>query len=120
LNEKHLLKKLMQNKIPESIIKRSKQAYRAPIKNAFLQKKPPDYIKEKLTPESFSRAGIFDYNSISDLLIKIEKAGSSSEVEDMVLASVISSHLLYDQFIEGHHEESRSGKLKNMKIIDQL
>ena len=35
LNEKYLLKKLMKNKIPESIIRRSKQPYRAPIKNAF-------------------------------------------------------------------------------------
>jgi asparagine synthase (glutamine-hydrolysing) len=120
LNEKYLLKKLMQNKIPESIVKRSKQAYRAPVKSAFFLNKPPEYVKEMLAPESFSKAGVFDYNSISILLQKIEKTGNSSEVEDMVLASVISTHLLHNQFIERHNENFQSGKLKNLKVIDEI
>ncbi len=119
LNEKYLLKKLMQNKIPESIIKRSKQAYRAPVKSAFFLNKPPEYVKEMLTPEYFRKAGIFNYDSISNLLQKIEKTGNSSEVEDMVLASVISTHLLYNQFIERNYENSLSGKLNNLKLIDE-
>jgi hypothetical protein len=72
-----------------------------------------------MTPESFSKAGIFDYNSISNLFQKIEKTGNSSEVEDMVLASVISTHLLYNQFIERHNENFQSGKLNNLKVIDE-
>lgn len=119
LNEKYLLKKLMQNKIPESIIKRSKQAYRAPVKSAFFLNKPPEYVKEMLAPEYFRKAGIFDYNSISNMLQKIEKTGNSSEVEDMVLASVISTHLLYNQFIEKNYENFHSGKLNNLKLIDE-
>jgi asparagine synthase (glutamine-hydrolysing) len=119
LNEKYLLKKLMQNKIPESIIKRSKQAYRAPVKSAFFLSNPPEYIKEMLAPEYFRNAGIFDYNSISNMLQKIEKNGNSSEVEDMVLASVISTHLLFNQFIEGNYENFQSGKLNNLKLIDE-
>ena len=119
LNEKYLLKKLMKDKIPESIIRRSKQAYRAPVKSAFLLNRPPEYVKGMLTPGSFRKAGIFDYNSISNLLQKIEKTGNSSEVEDMVLASVISTHLLYDQFIEGHHENFGSGNLSNLKLIEE-
>lgn len=119
LNEKHLLKKLMKNKIPESIIDRSKQAYRAPVKSAFFLNNPPDYVREMLSPEIVAKAGIFDFNSISNLLGKIEKTGNSSEMEDMVLASVISTHLLYDQFIEGHNENFRSGKLNNLKVIEE-
>jgi asparagine synthase (glutamine-hydrolysing) len=119
LNEKYLLKKLMHNKIPESIIKRSKQAYRAPVKSAFFLKKPPDYVKEMLSPDYFSKAGIFDYNSISSLLQKIERTGNSSEVDDMVLASVISTHLLYNQFIEKNNGNLRTGKLNNLKLIDK-
>ncbi len=119
LNEKYLLKKLMQNKIPESIIKRSKQAYRAPVKSAFFLNKPPDYVKEMLTHEYFSKAGIFDYNSISNMLQKIEKTGNSSEVEDMVLASVISTHLLHNQFIEKNYENFQAGKLNNLKLIEE-
>jgi asparagine synthase (glutamine-hydrolysing) len=119
LNEKYLLKKLMHNKIPESIIKRSKQAYRAPVKSAFFLSKPPDYVKEMLAPEYFSKAGIFDYNSVSNLLQKIEKTGNSSEVDDMVLASVISTHLLHNQFIEKNNGNFQEGKLNNLKLIDE-
>jgi asparagine synthase (glutamine-hydrolysing) len=119
LNEKYLLKKLMHNKIPESIIKRSKQAYRAPVKSAFFLKKPPDYVKEMLSPEYFRSAGIFDFGSISGMLQKIEKTGSSSEVEDMVLASVISTHLLHNQFIEKNNGDFQTGKLNNLKLIEQ-
>jgi asparagine synthase (glutamine-hydrolysing) len=118
LNEKFLLKKLMLNKIPDSIIKRSKQAYRAPVKSAFFLNKPPSYIKEILAPDFFRKAGIFDYNSISVLLQKIEKTGNSSEVEDMVLASLISTHLLYMQFIEKNHENFQGNRLNNLKVIE--
>jgi len=118
LNEKYLLKKLMKGKIPQSIIKRSKQAYRAPIKSAFYLTNPPEYVKEMLAPEYFQKAGIFDYNSIANLLLKVEKTGNSSEVDDMVISSVISTHLLYDQFIEKNNSEYRNAELNNLKIIN--
>ncbi len=119
LNEKFLLKRLMVNKIPESIIKRSKQPYRAPIKNAFPLNNPPEYLREILSPEYFKKAGIFNFDSISTLLQKIEKTGSTSEVEDMVLVSVISTHLLYDQFIERFKECLQGLELSNLKTIDE-
>jgi asparagine synthase (glutamine-hydrolysing) len=120
LNEKYLLKKLMQNKIPDSIIRRSKQPYRAPIKNAFTLNNPPEYLREILSPEFFRKAGIFDFNSISTLLQKIEKTGNSSEVDDMVLVSVISTHILYNQFIERFKENVHGRTLTNLKTIVEL
>jgi hypothetical protein len=71
-----------------------------------------------LSPEYFNKAGVFNFNSISNLLLKIEKTGNSSEVDDMVLASVISTHLLYYQFIEKHSENFYSSQLKNLKIVE--
>jgi len=118
LDEKYILKRMMKNRIPESILKRSKQAYRAPVKSAFVNNNPPEYVREMLRPETFSKAGIFDWNSISDLIRKIERTGSSSEVDDMVLASVISTHLLHYLFIEGNNGSFLDGKLNNLKIID--
>ncbi len=119
LNEKFFLKKLMQGKIPDSIVKRSKQAYRAPIKSAFMTENAPEYVKEMLSPELFRKAGIFDYTSISNLLQKIEKTGNSSEVDDMVLASVISTHLLFKMFPERSYNDFGQGKVSNLKIIDE-
>jgi asparagine synthase (glutamine-hydrolysing) len=108
----------MKNRIPESIIKRPKQPYRAPIKSVFLSKDPPEYVKYMLSDSYTKNAGIFNYDSISALLKKIENTGIASEVDNMVLTSVISTHLLYYQFIENHNEEFQRGTLKNLRIID--
>jgi asparagine synthase (glutamine-hydrolysing) len=120
LNEKYLLKKLLRNKIPDSILKRPKQPYRAPINSVFLSKDSPEYVKYMLSDTYTKRAGIFNHNSISDLLSRAEKTGTSSEVENMALTSVISTHLLNYQFIENKNEEFHPAKLKNLKIIEDF
>jgi asparagine synthase (glutamine-hydrolysing) len=119
LNEKYLLKKLLKNKIPESILNRPKQAYRAPIKNAFLSKEKPEYVKHMLSEESFTKSGIFNFETISGLVSKIENTGVSSEIDNMILSSVISTHLLYYQFIENKNDEFRHGELRKLKIINE-
>ena len=120
LNEKYLLKKLLKNRIPEKILKRPKQAYRAPIKSVFLSKDSSEYVRYMLSDTNFSRAGVFNYDSITGLISKIEKTGVSSEIDNMVLSSVISTHLLYYQFIENHVEEFHTGDLRNLKIINDF
>jgi asparagine synthase (glutamine-hydrolysing) len=120
LNEKYLLKKLLKNRIPESIIKRPKQPYRAPIQSVFLSKESPEYVKYMLSDTYTKNAGIFNYKSVSDLLVRIKKTGISSEMDNMVLTAVISTHLLNYQFIENHNEEFRTPPLRNMKIIEDL
>jgi asparagine synthase (glutamine-hydrolysing) len=120
LNEKYLLKKLLKDKIPESIIKRPKQPYRAPISSVFLSKNAPEYVRYMLSDVYTKSTAIFDFNSISATLLKIEKTGIASEVDNMVLTAVISTHLLNYQFIEDHNEEFQRGELKNLKIIEDL
>jgi asparagine synthase (glutamine-hydrolysing) len=120
LNEKYLLKKLLKNRIPEKILKRSKQAYRAPIKSVFISKESSDYIKEMLSDTYFRKVNIFNYDSVAGLLSKIEKTGVSTEIDNMVLSSVISTHLLHHQFIENHNEEFTTGALKNLKIVNDF
>ncbi|NLA49990.1 MAG: asparagine synthase (glutamine-hydrolyzing) [Bacteroidales bacterium] len=120
LNEKFLLKKLMTGRIPESILKRPKQPYRAPISSVFLSGNAPEYVKLMLSESYTRKAGIFDHDSVSSLLSKIEKTGVASEVDNMTLTAVISTHLLYDQFIENNNQEFQKGELKNLKIIRDI
>ena len=105
LNEKYLLKTLLKGKIPESILKRPKQPYRAPISSVFLAKDRPEYVNEMLSDSYTKKAGIFNFESISAMLGKIEKTGTASEMDNMVLTAVISTHLINHQFIENHNEE---------------
>jgi asparagine synthase (glutamine-hydrolysing) len=120
LDEKYLLKRLLKNRIPESILKRSKQAYRAPIKSAFLSGDTTEYVKEMLSESYFRKANIFNFDSVYGLLSKIEKSGTASEIDNMVLSSVISTHLLHHQFIDNNNEEFKPADLKNLKIVNDL
>lgn len=120
LNEKFLLKKLMHNRIPDSIMNRSKQAYRAPIQSVFLSKQAPEYIKEMLSANFTKQVEIFNVSSLQKVLARIEKTGISTEVENMLLTFVISTHLLYDQFINKNTGNYKPAKLLNFKIINDL
>lgn len=120
LNEKFLLKKLMENRIPESIIKRPKQPYRAPISSVFMSDDAPEYVKEMISDEYTKKVGIFNMETLMPLYNKIEKTGTASEMENMVLAAVISTHLLHRQFIENNNDEFHTPELKNLKIIEDF
>lgn len=120
LNEKFLLKKLMKGMIPGSIIKRPKQPYRAPISSAFLSKNTPEYVSHMLSDSYVKRAGIFNHETLTTLLNRVNKTGNSSEMDNMIITAVISTHLLNHLFIEDNNEEYRMGPLKNLNIIDDL
>jgi asparagine synthase (glutamine-hydrolysing) len=116
LNEKYLLKRLLAGKIPESIIKRAKQPYRAPIKSVFFSENSSEFIKFMLSKEETDKVNVFNHESLLNIFSKIEKTGNSSEVEDMLLASVISTHILHYQFIEKN--KPKSGKLNKHMLIE--
>ena len=117
LNEKYLLKKVLKNRIPEKILKRPKQAYRAPIKSVFLGKNAPEYVKHMLSDSYTRNAGIFNYNSIAGVISRMENSGVVSEIDNMILTSVVSTHLIYYQFIENNNEEFQNGELVNHKVV---
>jgi len=120
LNEKYLLKKVMKGNIPESILKRPKQPYRAPIKSVFLSENPPEYVRYMLSDSYTRKTGIFDYDSVSSVISRIKKTDIASEMDNMILTAVISTHLLNYQFIENHNEEFRRGELKNLRVIEDF
>jgi len=120
LNEKFLLKKLMENRIPERIIKRPKQPYRAPVSSVFMAADAPDYVKEMISDEYTKKAGIFNMETLRPIYHKIEKTGTASEMDNMVLAAVISTHLLHHQFIENNHDEFHTPDLKNLKLVEDV
>ncbi len=119
ITEKFLLKRLMKNRLPESIVRRPKQPYRAPISSVFLAKDAPEYVKLMLSDTYTKKAGIFDYESVAAMLSRIEKTGVASEVDNMTITAIISTHLLNYQFIENKNEEFRNGRLKNLRVIEE-
>jgi asparagine synthase (glutamine-hydrolysing) len=102
LDEKHVLKNVARGLVPDEIVSRKKQPYRAPDALSFVSAAPPDWIEECLSPASLRTAGLFDAGSVSQLWAKCrlhrgEEQFSNSD--NMALVGVLSTQLLYEQFI---------------------
>jgi asparagine synthase (glutamine-hydrolysing) len=111
LREKHILKESARGFLPESIVERHKQPYRAPIHAALLasrngaatQPMGSDYVADLLSAESLCANGVLSPEPVARLIRKWEVRGHLSEFEDMALVAVLSTQLLYRQFIGDFH-----------------
>lgn len=100
LNEKILLKKMMNGRLPDEILNRPKQAYRAPILSSFLGKEAPEYVHDMVSEAAIQEAGIFNPDSVKRLLVKMKSGKAYSEIDNMAITAIISTQLLYRQFIK--------------------
>jgi asparagine synthase (glutamine-hydrolysing) len=116
LNEKFILKKMSNGKIPESITNRSKQAYRAPIASSFLSSKAPSYINELLSEDSINASGIFDPLRVQTLIRKFKNLELISEIDQMAITGILSSQILYKLFI-CDTIPTNTESLANLKIV---
>ncbi|MGN6531605.1 MAG: asparagine synthase (glutamine-hydrolyzing), partial [Ginsengibacter sp.] len=81
LNEKFILKKMSQGKIPESITKRVKQPYRAPITTTFFNTpNTPSFISDILSENSIKLTQLFNPQKVTSLISKIKLQKNVSEV----------------------------------------
>jgi asparagine synthase (glutamine-hydrolysing) len=112
MNEKFLLKELMKDELPPTILKRNKQAYRAPIAEAFTGLKVPDYVGDLLSARYLSDYGFFNPKSVSCLISHIKTSNISSEMDNMALVGILSTQLLFNQFVKNFRTLSGKEVLK--------
>jgi asparagine synthase (glutamine-hydrolysing) len=98
LNEKYLLKRACRGLIPDSIIRRRKQPYRAPDAKSFFEATAPSFVKEMLSASAIEQNGIFDSRAVDTLVGKFAAGKASSVRDDMALVGVLSTQLLVAQF----------------------
>jgi asparagine synthase (glutamine-hydrolysing) len=118
LDEKFLLKKMSVGRIPESITRRSKQAYRAPIASSFFSAHAPSSIDEILSDTSIKEFGIFDPVKVQSLIRKIKNKTNMSEMDQMAIAGILSTQLLCKLFIMNTVAHD-IGNLRNLRIIKE-
>jgi asparagine synthase (glutamine-hydrolysing) len=101
LTEKYILKQIARGQVPDELIRRPKQPYRAPISRCFTGPDAPDYVSELLSEDALKKAGCFDAPRVARLVEKCrQQAGSLvSERENMALSAILSTQLLVHQFI---------------------
>lgn len=98
LKEKYLLKRILGDLLPASILARPKHPYRAPIRQSLLPGNGAD-LPEALSEAALRKAGLFDPAKVGRLIKKVRGAPDASEVDGMALAGVLSSQLAHEQFV---------------------
>jgi asparagine synthase (glutamine-hydrolysing) len=99
LKEKVLLKHQFKNRLPRPVVDRAKQAYRSPLAAPFLQSPMPEYVSELLSANVCKAAGVFDHQAVEMLTSRLIKGTGYSEIDQMALVAVLSTHLLWQQFV---------------------
>ncbi|WP_243373891.1 asparagine synthase (glutamine-hydrolyzing) [Geotalea sp. SG265] len=101
LNEKYILKKTFADHLPPRITVRPKHPYRAPIQDVFFHNLP-GYADYLLSDRYLKKTGLFDPGKTAFLAAKFRKKQKfgESETENMALTGIISTQLIYQQFVE--------------------
>lgn len=100
LNEKYILKTAMRKYLPNEIIERYKQPYRAPDIVAFTAQGMPEYVKDLLSESSISSYGYFDAQKVKMLLNKIDRGRAISYKDNMAFIGILSTQAWHYQFIK--------------------
>jgi asparagine synthase (glutamine-hydrolysing) len=107
LEEKYILKKMADGLIPESIIRRKKQPYRAPDATSFLSQDGPEYVQELFSIGRLKTSGIFNPLVVRGLFEKciskrdhVSEPGLFSNTDNMAFVGILSTQLVVQQFIE--------------------
>ena len=104
LDEKHLLKRAFADLVPEEILHRPKQPYRAPDAASFFSREQqPEWLREVTSPAAVRAAGVFDPGQVSGLFAKCARTGGlrMGNTDNMRVLAVLSTQLVHQQFIAG-------------------
>ena len=112
LDEKHVLKRVTQSQAPSEIVTRKKQPYRTPNALCFVDRDAPPYVDEALSSASVRAANIFDPVAVERLRAKCQAHahagdGDLSNFDNMALVGVLSTQLLFQQFVADRPEAPR-------------
>lgn len=102
LREKTVLRRALQRSIPDAILNRVKQPYRAPDSRCFFEEgKPLPYVAELLSSASLRRSGYFRPEAVHRLLEKCRAGRALGAGDNMAFVAVVSTLLLHEHFLGG-------------------
>jgi asparagine synthase (glutamine-hydrolysing) len=115
-NEKYILKKAMKNYLPDEIVQRYKQPYRAPNIPSFFSDATPDYVEELLSCEYLDKANYFNSSKVALLLKKIKSGRAISQKDNTALVSILSTQAWHYLFIDQFESNFKAPVPESFKI----
>jgi asparagine synthase (glutamine-hydrolysing) len=102
LDEKHVLKRAAGDLLPQAILERPKQPYRAPDALSFASPEAQDWMAEAANPRAVAEAGCFEPAAVQQLLAKCAAraaSGQFSNADNMGVVGVLSTQLTHHHFV---------------------
>jgi asparagine synthase (glutamine-hydrolysing) len=102
LDEKHVLKRVAADIVPEGILQRKKQPYRAPDALSFAGPEAAGWIDDVASERALADAGVFVPASALQVIAKCRAraaSGQFSNTDNMAVVGLLSTQLVYDRFI---------------------
>jgi asparagine synthase (glutamine-hydrolysing) len=95
------LKQAFADLVPDDIIHRPKQPYRAPDAASFFTPDRPAWFEAVMAERAIASAGVFDPSLVAGLLAKCERTGGEnmSNTDNMRILAVVSTQLTHEYFI---------------------
>lgn len=112
--EKYALRRAAHGLIPNEILARQKQPYRAPIRSVFNRRPLPEYAEELLSERRLRASGLFAPEAVAILIRKVQNSPALSEIDQMAFVGVLSSQLIHSYFVEdwNTHAAARRRQLR--------
>jgi asparagine synthase (glutamine-hydrolysing) len=103
LNEKYILKRATSHLVPDSIVRRHKQPFRAPDARCFFPAtggtRQPEYVEELLSADRLAQDGVFDPAAVHRLVKKARTGRELGVRDNMSIVGILSTQILIDRFI---------------------
>lgn len=102
LDEKHVLKRAAAELVPEEILRRSKQPYRAPDALSFSTPEGRELVEDVASAQAIAEAGVFEPLGARRLIEKCTAKttnGQFSNADNMAICGIVSSQLLFHHFV---------------------
>jgi asparagine synthase (glutamine-hydrolysing) len=121
LDEKHVLKRVAEGLVPDAVVRRPKQPYRAPDALCFVGADAPAWVGEIVSERAVSGAGVFEAGAVARLWRKCRAAGDReqfSNADNMAIVGVLSTGLLHEQLVR--RAPQRASGCGFRTVIDRL
>ncbi|MEL1264530.1 asparagine synthase (glutamine-hydrolyzing) [Pseudoxanthomonas putridarboris] len=105
LREKHILKRAMRDELPEAVLRRHKQPYRAPDSACFFAGgEALPWVRQALQPDRLAACGLFDTTAVDHLVEKCRNGRAIGFPDNMAFVGILSMLALHEAFVQGRGE----------------
>jgi asparagine synthase (glutamine-hydrolysing) len=121
LDEKYVLKRAAIGLVPQEILRRKKQPYRAPDALSFAEPDAAEWIEAVTSPAALEAAGVFVPSAARQLVDKCRtraSGGQFSNVDNMGVVGVLSTQLVHHHFIRQPPEASAPSFIRT--VVDRV